>query len=76
MITSFLKCILDSPAGFNYNVVEGKVCEFEGGKSPTIKKCLEDIAGFYSKNISGYDGLYHLVMEKVVEEVENQGIID
>ncbi len=37
---------------------------------------MDDIADFFLKHYEGADGLYHLLIEKIVEEVENIGVVD
>lgn len=76
-VKEFISCILESPAGFHYGVFEGKVCEVEQeGPFCSLGRCLADIADYYLKGIEGYDALFHLLLEKITEEVENQGIVD
>jgi hypothetical protein len=55
-----------------------KVCENNDKKNcnKTIKTCVDDIADFFLKHYEGADGLYHLLIEKIVEEVENIGVVD
>jgi PBP1b-binding outer membrane lipoprotein LpoB len=48
----------------------------EQGPYNSLGKCLTDISEYYSSGIEGYDALYHLVLEKINEEVENQGVVD
>lgn len=36
---------------------------------------MSDIAEYYAQNFEGCDALYHLVMEKVNEEVESHGVV-
>ena len=37
---------------------------------------MTDIAEYYLKGVEGFDALFHLLLEKVTEEVEDQGIVD
>lgn len=67
---------MQAPAGFHYQVVGGKVCEVEEATTfNSLSKCMSDIAEYYAQNFEGCDALYHLVMEKVNEEVESHGVV-
>ena len=34
------------------------------------------MADFFGKGLEGLDGLYSLLIEKIIEEVEKQGVVD
>jgi hypothetical protein len=34
------------------------------------------VADFFGKGLEGLDGLYSLLIEKIIEEVEKQGVVD
>ncbi len=72
--------MLNLQLDFDYYVVEGKICERETTSSKkkerVIKDCLNDVAEFFGKGLEGLDGLYSLLLEKIIEEVSKQGVVD
>ena len=74
-IHDFIEGLMQQETGFFYEVHNGNVCEVEEGVMQTFEKCLRDIAHFYTNNNEGYDGLYHLLLEKISEAIEEQGIV-
>lgn len=64
-INDFINGLMGLPTGFRYAVHDNMVCEVEEGEMETFDKCLKDISEFYMKKLEGYDGLYHLLLEKV-----------
>lgn len=68
-ILDFINGLMGLETGFRYAVHERAVCEVEEGEMVTFDKCLKDIAHFYMSKIDGYDALYHLLLEKISENV-------